>query len=352
MDAYKELDHWELGRKYNELVYQLGQIEEEIGQRSVEDRHLITPEQWVWRSPRQTAGMQQKTKDHRNARLVAAELGFNVHNFHAFVVEIPPGGVEGAYHMHGEAIKFYLQGRAKEIIGDKEYEVRAGDVMLVPIHTWHGTQNPFSEPVRFFAVGYTAAGVPIMQQPIFRLRDDLRLKDSDVQKTTNKDYSTMEGWELGRIKHRLLQDLGFLEAEMEDRRVEDRHVMRSHELEWTELAKEIGGDFGKPHRLAKAVFPELGFRAFNFLAFFIEIPPGNSDVLYHMHGEEVKYYLQGSGEEVIGEKKYGVKKGDVIFVPANTWHGTRNLSDEPLRYFAVSAGRGIPVATPATFKVR
>lgn len=357
MSSYNDLDHWKLGRSYSEVVQQLGRLEEEIECRRAENRHLIKPGQWVWRTPRQTIGMQPKTVEHRNARLVAAELGFNVHNFHSFIVDIPPGGSEGAYHMHGEAIKFYLKGRAKEIIGDREYEVEEGDVMLVPAHTWHGTQNPFSETVRFLAIAHTGAGAPLMRQPVFRIREDLREKGFEKSKVglamAQRDYRPMEGFELGRAKHHLLQELGRLEEEMERRRALERHVMRKGELEWGEVRAGIGmASHGQPYLYAKAIFPELGFRAYNFLAFFLEIPPGGSEGAYHQHGEAMKYYLAGRGKEIIGDKEYEVEKGDVIFVPANTWHGTQNLSPEPLRFFAAIQGRGTPLAVPVIFKVR
>ncbi len=56
----------------------------------------------------------------RNAKAVSPEMGFNVHNFQSFFVEIDPGKSEGAYHSHSEALKLYIKGRGREIIGGKE----------------------------------------------------------------------------------------------------------------------------------------------------------------------------------------------------------------------------------------
>jgi len=357
MGKYSDFDHWKLGRKYAEVVQEVGVLELEIEKRRKENRHVIKPKDWVWRTPRQTIGMEPKTAEHQNVRLIGAELGFNVHNFHAFIVDIPPGGSEGAYHMHGEAIKFYLEGRMKEIVGDEEHEVRAGDVMLVPGHVWHGTQNPFSEKARFLAIAHTGAGAPMVRQPMFRIREDLRQKDFEQTKEgiafANKNYAPMEGVELGRIRHHLIQELCVLEDEMERRREKNRHLMRQEELEWNEVKAGIGmAAKGKSPKFAKAVFPELGFPAHNFLSFFMEVPPGSSEGAYHMHGEAIKYYLDGKGREIIGDKEYDVEKGDVVFVPANTWHGTQNPSDKPLRFFATIQARGTPLAIQPVFKVR
>jgi mannose-6-phosphate isomerase-like protein (cupin superfamily) len=355
VSRYNQLDHWQLGRSYDEVVQGLGRLEEEINRRRAQDRHLFRQEDWVWRVPQQTIGMAPQTVPHRNARLIGAELGFNVHNFHAFIVDIPPGGSEGAYHMHGEAMKFYLQGRAKEIIADTEYEVEAGDVMLVPAHAWHGTQNPFAETVRFLAVAHTGAGAPIMRQPVFRIREDLMEKGFEKSKTglamARKDFASMEGFEIGRARHHLLQELGQLEEEMERRREKNRHVMRKSELEWGDLGAEAGmPSRGAPARYAKAIFPELGFPAHNFLAFFMEVPPGGSTEAYQIRGEAMKFYLAGKGRETIGDREYDVKKGDVVFIPANTRHATENPSPEPLRFFTALQGRGMPVAVAPVSK--
>ena len=88
----------------------------------------------------------------KTASVIAPELGFSIYSMRAFIGELPPKSSEGAYHRHGEAIKYYLSGRAVEIVGDEEYEVGAGDFVFIPANIWHGTQNPYDEPVRFIAV--------------------------------------------------------------------------------------------------------------------------------------------------------------------------------------------------------
>ena len=132
---YDRMDHWAIGKKYNEVLQRLARVEEEVERRREQDLHVIKAEQMVWRN--------------HHVGLAAAERGFDAHNFHSFFHELPPGTSEGAYHMHGEALKFYVKGKGKEIIGDKKYDVEAGDVMLVPALTWHGTRNPSDDTVDF-----------------------------------------------------------------------------------------------------------------------------------------------------------------------------------------------------------
>lgn len=84
--------------------------------------------------------------------LVMPERGFPVHNMYSFLVHVPPHSKQGKYHIHGEAIKFYLKGKGIEHIGDQTFEVEAGDVMFVPANVWHGTENPYDEAIEFYGV--------------------------------------------------------------------------------------------------------------------------------------------------------------------------------------------------------
>ncbi len=341
MSAYAELDHWALGRRYNEFMNSFSRIQDVLAEHRLRDRHLLKQDEWNW--------LKRRSSEHRSANLVAAELGFNMYNIHVFAVELPPGESDGAYHIHGEAVKFYLKGRAKEIIGDREYEVEAGDVILVPAHVWHGTQNVYSEPVSFLAAAHAGAGAPMFRQPVFQTRSDLRKADEEQRlnaELREGRFASMLGVELSRVRHHLLQELGELEREMESRRSAQRHLMRKSELEWSDLASEMGLDQSNGCRVAKGIYPELGFPAYNFVTFFVDVPPGAA-TSRHSHGEEMKYFLEGRGRETVGDESYEVERGDIIFVPAKTSHRTENSGSSPLVYFSIGQGRGTPVAVPA-----
>src|SRR3990170_7944937 len=169
MADYGKMDDWQLGRRRHQLIQEMGELEEEMNKRRAQDRHIMKKDEWQWEE-RSGIGMQVPQ---RAAPLVNPMLGFNCYNFNAFVAERPPGSQFGAYHMHGEAIKYYLSGKGVEIIGDKRYEVEAGDVGFIPAHVWHGTQNTGSEPLRFLAV-VQGTGTPLLKPIVFRIREDLR----------------------------------------------------------------------------------------------------------------------------------------------------------------------------------
>ncbi len=124
----------------------------------------------VWRDSRADSGMRTQN---RIARLIGPEYGFNAHNLQAFINEVAPGSSEGGYHMHGEAVKYYLQGRGVETIGDGRYEVEEGDVAFIPAHTWHGTLNPGPEPVLFLAV-VQRRGVALQTPITYKIREEMR----------------------------------------------------------------------------------------------------------------------------------------------------------------------------------
>ncbi len=140
-------------------------------------------------------------------------------------------------------------------------------------------------------------------------------------------------WSLWRRKHQLIQELAEIEEIINKERAQDRHIMKKADIKWTE--RHQMGMVSEGRRMAPVMSPRLGFDCHNFVVFMSERPPGENLGAYHTHGEAIKYYLSGSGVELIGDKKYEVEAGDVCFIPANTWHGTQNPNKEPLTFLAV-----------------
>ena len=52
------------------------------------------------------------------------------------------------------------------------------------------------------------------------------------------------------------------------------------------------------------------------------------------HSEHV-YVLEGEGEMSAGEKKFKVKKGDMIFIPKNTFHALKVTSATPVKVLSI-----------------
>jgi mannose-6-phosphate isomerase-like protein (cupin superfamily) len=62
------------------------------------------------------------------------------------------------------------------------------------------------------------------------------------------------------------------------------------------------------------------------------IPPGEEiGEETHEHGDQMLFFVDGSGEAVLEGDSNPVEAGHLVFVPAGTLHNFVNTGDEPLR---------------------
>ncbi len=131
------------------------------------------------------------------------------------------GGIDGAFHTHGDAVKYYLEGKGKEIIDDQEVEVSPGDLAFIPANIWHGTENTGDEPMVFIAfhqIPGTHLPVPASWQ---YHADDLTEHesiDSRIATMANEDPAAMDSAVLYSWRQHLLHELGVLDDEFNVRR--------------------------------------------------------------------------------------------------------------------------------------
>jgi len=71
-------------------------------------------------------------------------------------------------------------------------------------------------------------------------------------------------------------------------------------------------------------------------SFVIVIKQGVKPHKHLQHSEHVAV-LDGTGEMTLGEKKFEIKKGDVIFIPKNTVHAVKTTGKVPLKVLSVQA---------------
>ena len=57
----------------------------------------------------------------------------------------------------------------------------------------------------------------------------------------------------------------------------------------------------------------------------------------HIKHTEQVYILDGEGEMSVAEKKFIVKKGDMIFIPKNTFHSLKVTSATPAKVLSVQS---------------
>ena len=69
-------------------------------------------------------------------------------------------------------------------------------------------------------------------------------------------------------------------------------------------------------------------------SYVILIPMEVKEHKHKFHTEQVTI-LQGVGEMTLGDKTFTIKKGDVIFIPKNTFHSVKSKSSIPLKVQSV-----------------
>ncbi len=80
-------------------------------------------------------------------------LGSMVQTMAMFVAEIPPNGKTGKHRHFNEAMIYVLSGRGHSIIEGTRYEWGEGDVVSVPLYSWHQHFNDDpSRPIRYLGV--------------------------------------------------------------------------------------------------------------------------------------------------------------------------------------------------------
>jgi mannose-6-phosphate isomerase-like protein (cupin superfamily) len=63
------------------------------------------------------------------------------------------------------------------------------------------------------------------------------------------------------------------------------------------------------------------------------------EVKEHKHESHAEHVivLDGTAEMKLGEKSFTIKKGDMIFIPKNTWHSVKTTSAIPLKVISIQA---------------
>jgi len=80
-------------------------------------------------------------------------LGSMVQTMAMFIAQIDPGGRTGKHRHFNEAMIYILEGRGHSIIDGERYEWGQGDVISVPLYSWHHHVNDDPvRPVRYLGV--------------------------------------------------------------------------------------------------------------------------------------------------------------------------------------------------------
>ncbi len=266
--------------------------------------------------------------------IVGPEMGFNVHNLHIFTSG--RAGQSERYHTHGDALKYYIKGGGQELIADDRFDVKVGDFCHVPANVWHGTENPNPEPLVFLAAQQFPGTYRQVTTPF--VHAEAPQKAPEVKDLSEEELGKLEPWPLYLRYLEEQMEFGRVALEMQRRREQKRLLVKAEDAPLMEWGP------GRHHIIS----PELGFDIYSF-QLFMEHVPGHTDAGQPVtSGDAVRYYIAGQGEEVVGDQRIKVVKGDFLCIPAGTRHETLNANDEPLRFICWQQipGTYLQVQTP------
>jgi len=328
----------QLAERRDLIIGSFGRIDKEFDRRRGENRLLVKAEDIKWESASRVHPTTQE--GHLLARIISPELGFNIHTFRVFKRSIAGKETDGAFHTHGDAVKFYLEGKGKEIIDKEEVVVEPGDMAFIPGNVWHGTENTGDEPMVFIAfhqIPGTQLPVPASwQYPMADMegQDDL---DDLLNSTQKEDPPSMGSAALYSRRQHFLHELGVLDEEMDRRRQAKRWLVRKNEVPWELLSDS---------QTVPLIAPELGFNIHTLQLSIRLVPPGYKDTTFHSHGEAVHYFLAASGRQTVGKEDIQVSSGDLVFIPAGVPHGLHNSGDEVMRVLVAEQLPGTCIQRP------
>jgi gentisate 1,2-dioxygenase len=90
-----------------------------------------------------------KTPMGRVFYVVDPKTGYLMRVLGTLVAEITPGKRSGAHRHLYEEVNYVVSGRGYSLIEDRRYDWSEGDVLCIPVFSWHQHFNTGNEPARF-----------------------------------------------------------------------------------------------------------------------------------------------------------------------------------------------------------
>jgi quercetin dioxygenase-like cupin family protein len=129
---------------------------------------------------------------------------------------------------------------------------------------------------------------------------------------------------------------GMLWAQKADKSMLDSHIWSAAD------ARTSTGDWGAIHLYTEDGQPSHGDAS--VLTATLTFLPGKRLQPPHQHpDEEFQYVIEGEGTWSLNGKEQPLHAGDLMYSKPWDWHGIRNSSDRPLRFFVFKfRSRGVP----------
>jgi gentisate 1,2-dioxygenase len=275
--------------------------------------------------------------------IVDPRLGFNNRTHRFWINQLAPGGEEGKQvwktlgHRHTvEAVIYWLSGYGHSIIDGTRYDWKPGDVVCVPMFSWHRHVNESDELARYLAstTGPLSMGIGqavyederYPQYFVFAQQGEEAVKALTPGGAGNfhLDDDSHDG--LSQSQRLYAEQLLFA-AQEEALRRKSRVITKAEEMKFEPT---IMG------RIAYVVDPRLGFHVKALSALIAEVPRGRHSGSHRHLYDEINYVLAGRGKVIIDDKTYDVEKGDALAIPVFAWHQYFGGEDAPLLILSMS----------------
>jgi len=88
--------------------------------------------------------------------------------------------------------------------------------------------------------------------------------------------------------------------------------------------------------LSYVLFQEGDFLDTKLAITWVDVKPGSGQTPHKHFPEQVYVIIKGEGRMRVGNEEERVMEGDLVYIPSNTVHSIRNISDKDLSYISAS----------------
>jgi gentisate 1,2-dioxygenase len=231
-----------------------------------------------------------------------------------------------------EAIIYFLKGHGHSIIDGVRYDWGPGDLLSVPMFSWHRHVNDGDEPVLRIAsttgplsLGLGQAVYEDERYPEFWVYAQ---EGEDARKTLIPGGGSVENAKVAnnRAAEMYAEQVAFAMHEEQLRR-NSKVLVQQKDLIFEPTA--MGN-------LAYVVDPRIGFHSKALGVVMAEIPPGKRSGAHRHLYDEIDLIVGGKGKVIVEDKEFAFDTLDVLSIPVFQWHQYFNTGTEPLRVLAIN----------------
>ena len=282
--------------------------------------------------------IEKQLGEHKHIYVVDARLGSNNHTHRLWYDVIPPHTEEGQEwrtlgHRHTvEAIIYFLKGHGHSIIDGVRYDWGPGDLLSVPMFSWHRHVNDGDEPVLRIAsttgplsLGLGQAVYEDERYPEFWVYAQ---EGEDARKTLIPGGGSAETGKVAnnRAAEMYAEQVAFAMHEEQLRR-NSKVLVKQQDLVFEPTA--MGN-------IAYVVDPRIGFHSKALGVVMAEIPPGKRSGAHRHLYDEIDLIVGGKGKVIVEDKSFDFETLDVLSIPVFQWHQYFNTGTEPLRILGIN----------------